>query len=792
MKSDLKTNRQIFAFFHFVSLNLAKKILLFLLVVISANPAVVARMTEQDIELKEITVRPEKEKYSKKNNPAVNLVDSLRVMADRSDPRNREHYNFNKYEIITIALNDISDSIGGGGLMKQFEFLNEFVDTSAITGKPILPVSVKEKVSEVFYRKTPRAEREYIVAVRRNGLDDIISQENVQTYLNDVFREIDLYQNDINILENRFVSPLSRIGPDFYKYYLTDTVKIDGELCSVLSFVPRNNAAFGFVGKIYVPLNEDNTFIKKIEMSLSKSANVNFVKSLKIEQNYERGIGAERLKTADIMTIEFEVISGTQGLYVQRSTKYKGHRFSPSNRPELFDRDAEVITSSSAYLHDDSYWDGYREGVKGLNNKDVGAFVERMRNVKIYRVAEKVLQILVGGYVRVGHDSPVYLGPVNTLLSFNDIEGARFRVGGLTTASLNPRLFGSGYVAYGTKDRKFKYKAELEYSFLRKSRHAREFPVNSLRVSYQYDIDHIGQDYAFTNADNFFLSLKRTTDSLAIYRRQARLEYMIEFENRFSLSASVSNVRDEATRFVLFRFADGSSAAHLDRTQAAVTLRYAPGETYFQTATKRLPASMDAPIFILTHTFAPDGLLGNRFALNKTEFNFQKRFWFSAFGYADVMFKAAHVWSKSPFINLLSPNSNISYTIQPESFDLVNPMEFVNDTQVSLFLTYFANGAILNYIPLVKKLKWREVFSIRAAWGSLSDRNNPAVHPELPLFPTGIGYGRMHWSEPYAEVAVGLDNILRILRVDYVWRLTYRDNPGISRSGLRIALHFRF
>lgn len=750
-----------------------------------------AQKSAKEINLNEVVVKPGKERYSKKNNPAVNLVDSLRMMSEKSNPRERDNYNYEKYEIVTLALNNISDSIKGG-LAKQFQFLNEYVDTSAVTGKPILPFSVKEKISEIHYRKTPRAEREYVTAIRRNGLDDIVDQQNVQTYLEDIFREIDLYENDINLLSNRFVSPLSKIGPDFYKYYITDTLSVDGEQCVVLSFVPRNGATFGFVGKIYVPTEGDNSFIKRIEMSLSRHANVNFVESLKIEQNYERGMNGERLKTVDILTVEFALVPGTQGLYVQRSSKLTGHRFSGSNRPELFERDAPVITSGSAFLHDDQFWDHYRTGVKGVSEKDMAQLVASMRNVKIYKIAEKVVQILVSGYVHVGHNNPVDLGPVNTLISFNDVEGARFRVGGLTTAAFNPHFFANGYVAYGTKDRKFKYKAEIEYSFLKKRHHAREFPVNSLRLSYRYDIDHLGQDYAFTNPDNFFLSLKRTKDTLAIYKREAKLEYMLELENRFSLNASLSNRRYEATHFVPFLYADGRSQHHLTSSQATVTLRYAPGEKFYQTATQRISANSDAPIFILSHTFAPEGVFGNRFAINKTEFNFQKRFWFSAFGYTDVLLKASHVWSRSPFIFLLSPNSNLSYTIQPESFDLVNPMEFINDSQVSVFLTYWANGAIFNYIPLFKKLKWREVFSVRAAWGHLSDRNNPYFHSDLPLFPTNTSLDGMKWKTPYTEVSVGIDNIFRILHVAYVWRLTYRHNPGISKSGLRVALHFNF
>lgn len=756
-----------------------------------AMPVIAKSQTfPREVELSEIIVVPQKYHYSKKNNPAVSLVDSLRLFGKESNPRNRDNYNYEKYERITIALNDINEdkNLFGG----EYSFLKDFVDSSAITGKKIMPVSVKEKVSEVHYRKNPKAEREYIMAFKSNGLDEIIDSRNVQTYLEDIFREIDLYENNIDILSNLFVSPLSSLGPDFYKYFLGDTVKVDDELCRELIFMPRNEASFGFQGKIYVPVEGDNSFIKRVEISLPKEANLNFVEALNITQNFERGVGGERLKISDILTVEFALIPGTQGLYVQRSSKLTGHHFGASDKPQLFDRDVSTVMSASAYLHDENFWNYYRNGTVGVSENDIAEMMASLRGIKSYRVAETIMQILMTGYVHTGRDSKVDLGPINTLVSFNDVEGARFRLGGLTTASLNPRLFGSGYIAYGTKDRKLKYNAEVEYSFIDKHHYAREFPINSLRLSYRYDIDHLGQNFIFTNPDNLFLSLRRAKDNFAIYRREAKVDYMIEFENKLSVNIELSHQKNYATKFVPFEFLDGKYLNTFNNSFARLTLRYAPDEKYYQTPTQRIEANSDAPVFILSHTYAPDNLFGNRFAINKTEFNFKKRFWFSAFGYTDVIAKAAHVWSKTPFLYLLSPNSNLSYTIQPETFDLVNPMEFINDTQVSIFLTYWANGAIFNYVPLLKKLKLREVIGLRAAWGNLSDKNRPELHPELPLFPSSTSVDGMKWSCPYAEVSVGIDNIFRLFRLDYVWRLTYRSNPGISRSGLRVGLHLTF
>lgn len=756
---------------------------------VSAVPDTLAKV----VNLEEVTVKPGKEHYSKKNNPAVDFVGRIRENAELGDPMRKDNYNFERYERITIALNDIADSIGtDGGLLKKFQFLNEYVDTSEVTKKPILPLSIKEKVSNIYNRKDPRATREFITGLRRKGLDDISNQEAIQTVLEDFFREINLYDNDITLLTNRFVSPLSKIGPDFYKYYLSDTIVVNNDSCAIVSFVPRNNATFGFVGRLTVALHDPTMFIRHASMTLSPKANVNFVKSLHIDQTFERLDDGTRLKTSDVLTVEFEVIPNTQGLYAQKYTTYRNHNFDKSDRPELYDRLGTTYASADAFLKDDTFWEERRGSGTSVSEREIGSMIADLRSVSIYKWVERAIGILVSGYVPLGKSDKVEFGPVNTLVSFNDVEGTRFRIGGVTTANLSKHWFSRGYVAYGTKDHKWKYSGEIEYSFNEKKRHAREFPVHSIRLRHKYDTDAVGQDYEFTNPDNIFLSLKRMKDTLMIYQRSTALEYTLELDNNFSVSASASHIRQEATRYIPFRFSDGSMLSHLDFTPFTLTLRYAPGEKFMQTKSHRIPVNLDAPVFQISHTYAPGGKFGGcKYTVNKTEISFQKRFWLSAFGYIDAIVKGGHVWSTSPFTALLIPNANLSYTIQPESFALMSPMEFITDSYAVFDMTYWANGAIFNYIPYLKKLKLREVFAFRGVWGHLSDKNNPRHNRWLPQFPIEANPVKMT-STPYMEISAGIDNIFRVLRVDYVWRLSYRNTPGVDKSGLRIALHFTF
>ncbi len=745
------------------------------------------------VRINEIIVRPKKEKYSKRNNPAVDFVNRIRRASDKNDPRNNDYLGYDKYERITIALNDISAESTKNLILKQFDFLRQYIDTSEVSGKPILNVSSREKLSRINFRKNPRAEKEIIDAIGQGGIDDIMDQENMRLLYEDFFSDIDLYQNDVYLLHTKFVSPLSKIGPDFYKYYLTDTIDIGGERCIELTFAPRNSQSAGFVGKIYVPQADSTMFIKKVVMSVPKDINVNFLDKIYIEQDYERGPHGERLLKKDDLTAEISIVKGTQGLYVRRSTAYDNYDFTPSADWYVYDIPGKSIMNPEARQRSEEYWQTHRL-IPIRNRENMAAEVATaLRKAPLYFWAERIVKIFANGYVGTSPKGPSKfdIGPVNTFVSHNSVEGWRLRFGGMTTANLSPHIFARGYAAYGIKDHRWKYGAELEYSFNKKEYHSREFPVHAIRLSHKYDMDMLGQHYAFTNPDNVFLSLKRKEDYQMTYLRTSKLEYILELRNNFSLNINVQSQRQYSSPYMTFVNGYGKSFSHYDESGVGITLRYAPGERFYQNRSNRVSISAELPVFELSHFYAPRRLFGNMFEINRTEISMTKRFWLSAFGSVDALVRGGHLWSQSPYPNLLIPNANLSYTIQPESFAMMNPMEFMTDSYIMWDFTYWANGAILNYIPLVKKLKLREVFSFRGIWGSLSDKNRPEINNDLFSFPA-ISHAQPMGKTPYMEAGVGLDNIFRVLRVDYVWRLTYRNRPDIDRSGIRVALHITF
>jgi len=737
------------------------------------------------VELEELVVRKGKEKYSKKNNPAVEMIKKLRERRDDNDPKRFPHYGHSQYERMMMGFGNLDDIISKP---EEKQWIQEYADTSLLTGKRVLPISIKETVARDYYGNG--GHKQVILGTKSAGLDEKIDQENIKKVLDDFMGEIDIFQNDVTLLTNRFVSPLSRIAVDFYKFYLNDTVDVDGEHCAVLSFVPFTPQTFGFLGRLYVSLEDSTMFIKRVSMGVPYDINLNYVERMSIEQDFERAPNGSRLKVKDNVEVSMKLLSSLPTVFGRRETVYRNHNF---ERPEggIFNNKAEQTVDGNAAFMPDEFWQEYRpEGVR-TTTTTMKNLMQRLRKSKLFYWAEQVVVVLVNGYVPTAKVSKFDIGPLNTMISGNSIEGVRLRLGGMTNVNLSRHWFARGYVAYGTKDEKFKYMGSLEYSFIPKKSLDQEFPIHSLRLTHKYDVDKLAQHYLYTNQDNVFLTLKRHKDVRMQYLRTTRFEYRREWYNHFSIALGLEHNIHESTEYVPFAYADGSARKRYTQAGFTAQLRFAPGETFYQARSYRIPINMDAPIITLNQTYMPKGFMGSLYEVNKTELGLQKRFWFSAFGYADVIVKGEKVWSKVAYPELLMPNVNLSYTIQYESYALMKPMEFINDQALSWDLTYWGNGILMNRLPLIKRLRLREVLTLRGIWGSLNDKNNPAKSSDIFLFPGDVPCLPMG-DTPYMEAGVGIDNILTILRIDYVWRLTYRDHAGTDKRGIRIQLHFNF
>ena len=739
--------------------------------------------------ISEIVVKPKKNKYKKKGNPAVDFVKRVIASKEKYNPLNKPYYQYEHYEKINIALNNFQKE-KNKVLLKKYKFLTNYVDTSRLSGKPILPISTRELLEDYYYRKSPRSEKRIVIDKKSAGIDEMLSEDGVDQVLIEVFRDIDIYDNDITLFLKRFVSPLSTGGPDFYKYYLLDTVEIAGEKCIDLGFVPFSSQSSGFTGHLYITQDSSN-FVKKVQLNFPKDININFIQNMSIEQEFNRAPDGTRLLMSDDVIIEFSILSKSKGFFAERISKFTHHSFDCPADSSVFNQPENTILQVNAARKPENNPEQSRHDSIPSNRKSVDNMLVQLRKDPLYFLTEKVTSILITDYVETSDkDNKITLGPVYNIISANSIEGVRLRAGGFTTARINDHLFANGYLAYGLKDQKFKGMAQLEYSFTKKKEQANEFPINSIRATYNYDLNRLGQQYLYTSSDNLFLSLKRQNDDKITYQRKIELSYNREFYSQFSGGIDLRYRTEFATPYMPFvDITTGQNVASYSLGEAQLRLRYAPGENYYQTLSKRRSFSHDAPVFNLSHTFAIKGLLGSNYDYNRTEIGIQKRFWFSAYGNTNIILRAGKVWNKVPFPLLILPNANLSYIIQYESYPMMNALEFINDQYVSWDMNYNMNGLLFNQIPFLKYLKLREILSFRGLYGNLSNQNNPAFSNGLYEFP--IGSYKMG-NVPYMEAGIGVNNIFNFLRVDYIWRLNYLDHPNIDKSGIRISMDFTF
>ncbi len=759
------------------------------------------KMQTENYELAGVTIKPKKEKYKRKNNPAVTLVKKITELRNDNSPENKPFYSRDRHEKLNIALNNFS-SAKESHFGKKFSFLDQYIDTSLVSGKPILYISARELIGSDYHSNDPKRKRQYVKARKRNGIDDVVSAESLEAIYEETFKDINIFQDNVSLFGNKFVSPLSKLGPTFYKYYLMDTVDIENERCYDLAFAPFNSESFGFTGHIYV--TADSTyFIKLVQMNVPHDINMNFIEYMNIKQHFDRLPDGTRILNNESLVAEFKIVDGINGFYAHRQVEYRNYSFEK-------DSIAEVVLAFPGETYEDNlstrrteeFWAENRIAEVGEKEQSVDKMMRELRNNPVYYWMEKGLTFLFTGWIPIReNEPPVFYGPVNTTVSHNALEGLRLRTGAMTSAYLHPHLFATGYMAYGFRDKKLKYMGELEYSFKKKKEHPNEFPIHSLKVHYENDVYQYGQNYLHTNKDNIFLSIKRKRDDKIGYIKNAEFTYTRELYNHFSYQLTLRNRKNIASHLVPFEQAttiDGithtTHTEELTQSEVELKLRWAPKEKFTQTKWNRYRVQPEHPVFTLTHTTGIKDVLGSDYNYQHTEFSFEKRFWFSAFGYTDCIIKAGKVWNQVPFPLLIMPNANLSYTIQKESYDLMNAMEFFNDEYASWDLTYYMNGLILNRIPLIRKLNWREVISCRGMYGRLSERNRPDPNNTGALYRFPYENDEYHYlaGKPYVEVGVGIENIFRVLRIDYVRRLTYRNLPGIDKQGIRIQLHIQF
>lgn len=757
------------------------------------------KLNDRGRELTELVVKPKRRRYSRKDNPAVALMRKVIAAKDSNDLRENDYYRYDKYQRITFGFNNITQEFMDSGFLRKYPVFLKQVEYCPQTQTNILPLTYNETSSEHIYRKQPEAERDFVRGTNSEGLNQLFATGDiVTTVLQRFFTDVNIYDNSINLLERYFTSPLSSTHAiSFYQYYIMDTLMVDGDKCIELTFLPQNPQDFGFSGRLWV-LDDGSYRVKRCLVNLPVRSSVNFISNLVIEQDFATLPNGQRVLVKDNMIAEMGALKKFHNMLVRRTTTYSGFDFSPipDERFEQREQPREGVPE----IKDEEFWAEHRTDTLSRSEARMSTMVEDMTKKKGFGWIIWIVRAFVENYVETspaGKKNYVDFGPVNTVVSSNFIDNIRLRASAQTTANLNPHLFLKGYVAYGVRDRKWKYEGEVEYSFIKKQYSPEEFPKNSIAISTRYDVMAPSDALLPTDKDNVFASFKTQTIDQMSYFRQYNVRYEYEFDSHFGITAQLRHLTQTPTGSLFYRTTGGTDVPDLTQCEATLSLRYAPGEQVVVTKQRRHPVNHNYPIYTLMHTTGFKDVLGGDYASNYTELSVWKRFWLNSWGRIDVYGRAGAQWNKVPFPLLITPAANNSYIIQREMFNMINNMEFMSDRFVSLSVQWDLSGKLFNRIPLLKHLKWREVIGFKTLYGDLTDKNNPykqAPGSDLFLFPSrnGAPTSFAMGKTPYMELNVGVHNIFKFLRVDYVRRLNYLGLPNVKKNGVRFVLQFDF
>jgi len=747
------------------------------------------KLNQTSFAIGEVIIKPKRRSYSNKNNPAIDLIE--KVIEKKSENR-KEGYSwleYEKYEKTQFALSNITEEFKDQNAFKKFRFVFDNIDTTRQRGKEFLPVFIKEALSDCYFRTDPNGTKEVIRAEKTINFEEYLDNQGITANINYLYQDIDIYKNNITFLTNNFLSPIAQTAPLFYKFFIIDTSEIEGVKCIRLFFAPKNSADFLFQGFLFI--TQDSSYaVKKVDMGINRGINIDWVKDAKIVQDFEQVRNKTWMLLKDEVSINFGITERSMGIFGQRMVSYADYKINEPIPDTIF-RGPEKLIKPDLYLKSPGYWEANRHMPLTKNEEGIYSTVDSIKQVPAFKVWMDIVMLATTDFLTF---RKVEIGPVGSFYSYNPIEGSRLRFGGRTTPDFSKKITLDGYLAYGFTDHTFKYSAGVTYSLTPRTIY--QFPVKSLKLSYQYDTRIPGQELQYAQGDNILLSFKRGINDKNLYNRTIKAEYLNEFENHFSYTVGYSYVNQapggNLHYYTVDYLSDTNNISSINIPEVYLNLRYAPNEAFYQGKLYRDRLPDKNPVIQIKYAFGSKGI-GNDYNYSRIQVGIYQRFYPSIFGYTDITVEGGKIFGKVPYPLLFIHRANQTYSYQKYSYNLMNFLEFVSDQYASLNIDHCFNGFFLNKIPMLKKLKLRELVTFKALWGSVSNENDPDLQPDLFKYPTdsnGIPLTYSLEGKPYIEAGVGLSNIFKIFRVDLVRRFTYTSNPNISKLGFRIQFKF--
>lgn len=788
------------------------------------------KLVPEPRQLNEVQVTAKRTKYSRKNNPAVELMQKVIAAKKNNDLHNKDFFSYSTYEKTTLSINEFTDKIFDVEEGRRWAFLKDHVEYCKETGKLILPLTVDELLSTTYFRKEPRTEKTLVKGKNSRGINDFINTGDIlNVALRDVFTDVNIYDEECRLLRFHFKSPIANSAINFYRYYIQDTLKVEKDSVIDVGFVPNNMQDIGFSGHLYI-MKDSSYQVRRVELNIPSRSDVNFVDNMVIWQDLEELDTGERVAVVNDMLVEMSVVSWLSKVQVRRVVRNFDYAFASIPKSVFKHIKGNVYYEPDAAMHtDNAYWNEYRKVELTETEKGMESFLDRLTHIRGFKYFMIGAKALLENFVETSdstHNNKFDIGPINTIMSYNHYDHLRLRLSGLTTANLNPHWFWNGYVAYGLGSKNIYGRTELIYSFNRKAYLNREFPKNNIHVSYLNDITSPFDKFVPTDKDNVFTALKTSKVDQYNHTKELKVMYDREWYDGMELTMQFARTSNEAVDRMFYQplgtdanvptqgmraltYNPDAYIHKLRTTEFKLGLSFEPGAQYINTKQRRVKINKDAPIVSISHTMGVKGLFGGDYDYNVTELELYKRLYVpGGWGHISTDLKGGIQWNKVPFPLLIMPPANQSYVHMNNTFSLISSLEFLNDRYLQLMMQWDLCGKIFNRIPLLQKLKWRELIGVNLLWGSLSKKNNPATSnyqdPDLFYFPGHFvddGKGGTYYenntvmmekSRPYVELRLGIHNILRFLHVEYVRRITYRDIPGVLKEGVRLMFQVNF
>ena len=719
-------------------------------------------------------------KTSKKNNPALRILRKIWERKRKNGLRLFDQYAYDKYEKVEFDLNSIDSSFMKSKVFKGMEFIFDKIDTSAVTGKTYLPIFINESLYEVYGDNKIGKKKELLKANKNSGLSN---GDGVNTFIKDLYNDYNIYNNHLTFFDKSFTSPLSTTGIDVYNYVLRDSAFVDNKWCYNIVFYPRRKNELTFKGDFWV---NDTTFaIKTINMAVSKSANINWVKDIYIEQEFDVVNDSVFLLTRDYMMSDFSLSKKDEakGVYGKRTSLFRNHKFNQP-KPEKFYRDEVNFIDNTVYTRNEEFWEQNR--FEKLNKDEVGVYkmLDTLKTVKKFKKMYNLVTILASGYIQKGNFD---YGPIFSTFGYNVVEGIRLRTGGRTYFGPNDKWRIQGYTAFGFDDHKFKYGLSAKWMINTKNRliisGGNRRDIEQIGASLTTTNDVLGRSFAssgiFMSGTNGKLSnINLTSASVEIEPVKNVL-----FESGFSFRTLESASRDLFTMDYFTNSARTQKRGDLRQSEVYFQTEYTPGKKSVGYGVERLAVDNPYSRLFVKVSQGFKGVLNSDFDYTKVQLYYKQPFVIGPLGRTNLTVEMGKTYGKVPLGLLSVVPGNQTYFIIGNTFSNLNFYEFVTDEYVTFQWDHNFQGRLFSRIPLLRKLNWREIIGIRGVYGTVSEQNRLLNASELQYkSPT----------QPYWEYSVGIGNIFKVFRIDACWRGNYRDLPGTNNFTIKGEFGFYF